>query len=338
MKKEFKECKKCLNNTNNPTISIGKNGLCRVCNLYKNNFDKKLLEKELKFLKTFRGVEKNKYDVLVGISGGKDSTAVLYTLLEMGFKPLAFSLDLGYYPKHIFSRARHIAKELGVDYIRVDIRKYIKKHDVISYQKTAELYDKKISKSLKKEFLKRYVEGKEYYSVKSRKSHAFVRTCVLCRHTVVPAYYREALKYNVKLVVLGINEWTGLSQDKKSNKYIFSGIRKLKPYANKPTVYVVHLPFILQRKISDTEQILKKIGWTIPKNEKFIESNSNSCLFGRAAEDKAKKLLGFHPDSTRLSREVTVGFITKKQAKIALNREHKYKYTVREILEKAEII
>ena len=52
----------------------------------------------------------------------------------------------------------------------------------------------------------------------------------------------------------------------------------------------------------------------------------------------AKRLLGFHPDSTRLAREVTVGFITKKQALKALGKIHPYKDTPRQVLEKASIL
>lgn len=96
----IKECKRCLNNTKNPTINIGKNGLCNICSLYLKNFNKNVLKKELNFLKTLIGSRKSKYDAMVGISGGKDSTAILYTVKEMGFNPLAFTFDIGYYPKH----------------------------------------------------------------------------------------------------------------------------------------------------------------------------------------------------------------------------------------------
>ncbi len=334
----IRECKICLNNTKNPTISINKNGLCRICELYKKNFDKEKLDKELIFLKSFIGSGKGKYDAMVGISGGKDSTAILHTITQMGFTPLAFTFDIGYYPKHMFRRGEKIAKKLGVDYKLIKIKKYIRKQDKISYKKTAELYNKKISDELKREFIKSYIDEKKYYSVKSKGSHSFVRTCRLCRHTVIPSYYREAVKYGVRVILLGINEWVGLSQSKTSDKFIISGIRKLQPFTKRPAVYIVHLPFILQRKIKDVRKVLKKNGWKEPKGEGLIETNSNSCLLARAAELKAKKLLGFHPDSTRLSREVTVGFITKEQARKALNKVHKYRYSVKQVLERAGII
>ena len=115
-------------------------------------------------------------------------------------------------------------------------------------------------------------------------------------------------------------------------------MRKLQPNKNDSPVYVFHLPFILRRTIDDVEEILKPIGWQILDDEELIETNSNSCLFAKAAETKAKKMLSFHPDSTRLSREITVGFLTKEQVKKALNKEHVSKLSVEQILKKADII
>ena len=142
----------------------------------------------------------------------------------------------------------------------------------------------------------------------------------------------------MSIVALGINEWAGLSQDGESKKFVFSAIRKLQPYKNKPPVYVVHPPFLLQRKIADTRKILEELGWKIPRGEALIESNANSCLFARAAENKARRMLGFHPDTTRLAREVAVGFITKEQAKRALAKTHNFPLSVRAVLKKAKIL
>lgn len=334
---EIRECKRCLNNTKNPTIRIGKDGLCNICALYLKNFDKNSLKKELAFLKTLIDPKK-KYDAMVGISGGKDSTATLYTVKRMGFNPLAFTFDIGYYPEHIFSRAKQIAEKLNVDSVKIPIKKYIRKNDLLSYKKTAELFDKPDTEETKKEFFFHYLNGRNHYSAKCTHAVPFVRVCQLCRHTVIRAYYAEAVKRGINLIILGMNEWAGLSQKRSSKKYKISGIRKLQPFPDKPSVYVVHLPFLLQRKSKDVRKILKKLNWALPKGENFVESNSNSCLLARAAENKTKRMLGFHPDSTRLSREITVGFITKKQARKALQKINNCKYSVRQVLEKAGIL
>lgn len=171
-------------------------------------------------------------------------------------------------------------------------------------------------------------------------THAFpfVRTCQLCRRLVIRAYYGEAVKRSVRLVILGMNEWAHLSRGKRRRGPIFSAMRKLRPFADKPAVYITHLPFLLQRTLSDTKKIIKKLGWKIPKGEALVASNANSCLLARAAEAKATRLLGFHPDATRLAREVTAGFINKAQAQKALGEVYRSPYSIREILKKAKIL
>lgn len=330
-------CKRCVNTGKNPAIKFDKNGYCHICSSYIKHLDLKHLKKELDFLKSFKRAGKGKYDVLVGISGGKDSTAALYTLKQLGFTPLAVTLNLGYLPKTTIPRARAVAKLLNTDYEVIDIRKYIRKIDLSSYKKTIKLYEEPFTLETKIKFKKAYEIGRKHYSVRCKHSPIFIRTCQLCRRMVVRAYYNEALKRGVNVMILGINEWTNLSAAQKGEGYKISGVRKLQPTENKPVVYVIHLPFLLQRNSKDTKKILDKIGWNPPRGEDFIESNSNSCLYARSTERMAKRLLEFHPDSTRLAREVTVGFITKKQALKALGKIHPYKYTPRQVLERAGI-
>ncbi|EFD92882.1 MAG: hypothetical protein BJBARM5_0389 [Candidatus Parvarchaeum acidophilus ARMAN-5] len=332
------ECKVCLNSDANPSIRISDNGLCSICEIYRTNFNRSSLEEEKEFFESFIGNGK-KYDIMAGISGGKDSSAMLYTLKKMGFKPLAFTFDIGYYPMHEFSRARAVAKTLGVDYEVIDIRKYLNRNDVNAYRRTAELYSKRCSHELSEEFRRIYLDERRYYSIKSSSSLPVVRTCQLCRRAVIRGYYSEAKKRKIPLVALAINEWAGLSQDYHDKRgYVFSSMRRLKPSIKEGPVHVVHVPFMLRRKLSETRQILKKIGWNLPQGEELIESNSNSCLFARAAETKATRLLGFHPDTPRISREITVGFITKEQGRGALNKIHRSKYSVGSVLSMAKII
>lgn len=334
----YRECVNCVNNDLNPFIEIEQTGLCSICSQYKKHFNVHTLKREFQFLKSLIGKGTSKYDAMVGISGGKDSTATLHTVRKMGFKPLAFTFDIGYYPKHIFKRSFEVAQKLKVDHEIIDIRKYIRENDRVSYELSAKLFEQPDSPDLKNRFVKQFALGRQHYSAKCKHSMAFARTCQLCRHTVIRAYYAEAIKHKVPVIILGINEWAGLSQDYRSQKVSFSAVRKLKPYKNKPEIYVVHLPFLLQRKLNDSRKILRDFGWKIPEGEHLVESNSNSCLFARAAEHKAKRLLGFHPDATRLAREVTSGFITKKEAKKALEKRHHSNYSVRDILVKSGII
>jgi tRNA(Ile)-lysidine synthase TilS/MesJ/adenylate kinase family enzyme len=331
-------CKICVNTGRNPSMSFNKQGICNICENYFKNFDVKHLKHEIEFLNSFKHTAHGKYDVMVGISGGKDSTATLYTLKKMGFNPLAFTFNTGYLPKTTIPRSREIAKLLNCKHELIDVRKYLNKRDIKCFEKTAKLYELPFNLDTKKKFKKTYDTARKHYSIKCTHTIPFVRSCQLCRRMVIRAYYGEAIKHNVHAIILGINEWTNLSSAQRGGKFKVSGMRKLQPYKNKPAVYVFHLPFLLQRNSTETRKILRKLNWKEPKGEDFIESNSNSCLFARSTERMAKRILEFHPDSTRLAREVTVGFITKKQALKALKKLHSYKYSPREVLSKARIL
>jgi len=324
-----KECRICVNDEMNPSVTIGKDGLCGACAAFRKRFDPARLKNELRRVRAFgrRGIR-----AMVGFSGGKDSTATLVTAKRLGFDVSAFTLDTGYYPEGTFARAGRITAKLGVAHERIDIRRHIRPCDRRSFRMMADLYDAPESEALKKKFRALYAEGRKHYSAKCAHALPFVRTCQLCRRVVIRAYYAEAVKHGVGVVILGMNEWAGLSRGN------FSAIRKLKPFKDESAVLVVHLPFLLRRKLADTRRILRTIGWKLPPGETLVESNANSCLLARAAEAKAKRLLGFHPDTTRLAREVTVGFLTKTQARRALAKAHRSARTLRQVLDKAGIL
>lgn len=323
-KKTIRECKKCINNNQNPFISFSKRGYCNVCENYLNNFNKNPLKKELKFFKSFIGKGEGKYDIMVGLSGGKDSSATLYQIKEMGFTPLAFTFDTGYFHPYIYKRARNVAEACRVDYKIIPIRRYITKRMFERFRRMAKLYER----NKKEEFIEDYLTGRKDYQ-------GVIRPCWVCRELIIHARYFEALRQGVQVMAIGINEWTNLKQTTSKKKFSLSAIRRLKPFPDRPPVYIVHFPFLIQRKLKKTRRILKEIGWNYYNS---IQSNAASCLLADAAEKPLYKNLGFHPDTTRLAREVTVGFLTKKGAKEVLKKVKKSRYTIPQILKKANLI
>lgn len=323
-------CNNCINSTLNPSITINEDGLCNTCEEYQKQLSPKLLQEELEFVKSF--ITNKKYDCMVGISGGKDSAAALYTIKEMGFTPLAFTFDIGYTKNDIFERAERVAEAVGTDYEKINLRPHISPNDRKSFGLMADLYDKKETKELKEEFREAYVESRKIYSTRDDLAFPFVRPCQICRKVVIKGYYSEAIGHGVSIVFIGINEWTGLNDNK------FTAVRKLQPYPDQPPAYIVHLPFLLQRTAKDIVPILEKINWEKPKGDSFIETGASGCYLARACEEKAERMLGFHLDSTRLSREITAGFISKEQANTALANYKKTNKSVRQVLKEADIL
>ncbi|MEM9564999.1 MAG: amino acid adenylation domain-containing protein [Actinomycetota bacterium] len=63
-----------------------------------------------------RGVRADdRYDCLVLLSGGKDSTYMLYQVVALGLRPLVFTLDNGYISESALANCRRVCEHLGVD-------------------------------------------------------------------------------------------------------------------------------------------------------------------------------------------------------------------------------
>lgn len=331
--KEVKECRICINNTKNPSIKINDDGICNICEHYNKYFKRSDIETEKEFIKTF--ITNKKYDCMVGLSGGKDSSAMLYTVKELGFTPLAFSFKVGYneMAKSVKEKINNITKCLGIDYQVININNYISDIDKQCFKQMSELYDEELTEKSKEKFREVYNEGRKYYSTKQQIVFPFVRPCQICRKIAIKAYYEEAVKRNIKVVFIGINEWAS----NKNNKY--SAIRKLKPFENKPEVYIVHLPFLVGRKYEELPEILERIGWKREEGDHEVDTGGSACLLAKACEKKANEIMGFHLDSARLAREITVGFIDKAKAKEAIkNGNRESEYTVKEVLKRGNII
>src|SRR5688572_32506498 len=97
-------CKRCvMDDANDPDIRFNSEGNCNYCEDY---FSKKATSENLEFDKSAvlnSIVEKIKdsnpdkpYNCLVGVSGGVDSTYMVYKAKELGLRPLAVHYDNGW--------------------------------------------------------------------------------------------------------------------------------------------------------------------------------------------------------------------------------------------------
>ena len=87
----LKYCVKCVLPETKPDLSFDENGICSACNSYSNRaaIDWKLRESEfVSILNRFKNDDRNSWDCIVPVSGGKDSTVQVMKILELGFNPL----------------------------------------------------------------------------------------------------------------------------------------------------------------------------------------------------------------------------------------------------------
>ena len=114
----MKYCKKCILPTSRPGIELNEDGICTACigameKKEEINWDDRAKELE-KILDNYRG--KGEYDCLIPVSGGKDSTWQVYTMLQKGFKPLAVTIKCQYRTE-IGQKNLDNLINLGVDHI-----------------------------------------------------------------------------------------------------------------------------------------------------------------------------------------------------------------------------
>jgi acyl-CoA synthetase (AMP-forming)/AMP-acid ligase II len=119
---EIRYCVRCALPSNYPGTSYDAAGLCNVCQEYDRYKDRAqvyfrpLAELERMFADA-KAARDGEYDCLLLLSGGKDSSYVLYQLLAMDLKVLAYTLDNGYISQSAKDNIRRIVNTLGVDHV-----------------------------------------------------------------------------------------------------------------------------------------------------------------------------------------------------------------------------
>jgi N-acetyl sugar amidotransferase len=117
----MKFCKNCVMPDTKPDLSFDENGVCSACNSYQQretiDWDKKKAEL-MELLDKYRSKDSSKWDCIVPVSGGKDSTYQVIKMLEFGMTPLCVTATTCHL-SDIGKRNIQNIKDLGVDYIEV---------------------------------------------------------------------------------------------------------------------------------------------------------------------------------------------------------------------------
>ena len=109
--------------TSDPGILFDEKGNCNHCGDFLNNYKEGIYQGEehdkqlgiiLNKIKKTKG--KKKYDCLVGMSGGIDSSYVAYKAVQLGLTPLAVHMDNGWNSEESVNNIKNVCNKLNIDY------------------------------------------------------------------------------------------------------------------------------------------------------------------------------------------------------------------------------
>jgi len=126
MESEYQICKRCVMDTTDPQIAFDEQGYCNHCtNAIKKLNEIYFIDPETKRKKLNEIVnkikedgKKKKYDCVIGLSGGVDSSYLAYIVVKvLGLRPIAVHVDNGWNSELAVMNIDNIVNKLGIDLI-----------------------------------------------------------------------------------------------------------------------------------------------------------------------------------------------------------------------------
>ena len=230
LNKNYKICANCVMDTTDSKITFDQEGVCDHCNTYYTDIlpnwhtDERGDLALKKIVKKLKKESKGKdFDCLMGMSGGIDSSYLLYIMVEKyGLRPLVFHVDAGWNSQIAVNNIERLVDGLGLDLYT----------EVINWEEM---------KDLQLAFFKSGVSH-----IDAPQDHSFFATM-----------YKFASKHNIKHILTGGNystecvrnplEWMYYQSDSIQLKDIYKkhGTGKLKEYPiTKILWHKVYLPYV----------------------------------------------------------------------------------------------
>ncbi len=119
--KSKKVCTRCVMDDSVPGITFDEDGICPFCKIQDEMEKKYPLDDTAKkrLMQIVDEIKKSgkgkKYDCIVGVSGGRDSTYTLYNTVKLGLRPLVVHFDNGWNSDIAVKNIKNACKTLGVD-------------------------------------------------------------------------------------------------------------------------------------------------------------------------------------------------------------------------------
>ena len=246
------QCKNCiLDDEGCTTISFNADGVCNYCLEYQSTYNEKNihtkfssgnLSKILEQIKT-NGKGK-KYDCLLGVSGGVDSSYLAFLCKEYGLRPLIIHLDNGLNSELSVINIQNLLNKLGFDY----------RTHIIDWEEF---------RQMQRAFLRAGVIDIE----------------ALTDHAILATMLKMAKQYNIKYVLSGFNYateaimpkgWTWKKEDWINIKDICekNGFTDFKTYPHLPFYKKLYYNFVLKMEVV---QLLNFISYDKEKAKQLLK-------------------------------------------------------------------
>lgn len=319
---KYQICTNCIMDTSDPQITFDDRGECDFCTSFKRTIapswhtdergQKELMEIAQKIKDKTKG---QKYNCIIGVSGGVDSSYLTYIATEvMGLNPLLFSVDSGWNLNIAVENIEKIVKTLNLDLYT----------EVVNWQEM---------KDLQLAFLKSQVPYQDTPQ----------------DHVIFAGLYNYASKQGIKYVLTGGNystecvkppfEWTYINDIKfikdihrkfgtvplktfpmcgmLKNRIWYRGIKGMKvvkpldyvPYEQESALKLLEEKFGYQRyKNKHYENIFTRWyeGYYMPKKFGYDKRRcyySSLILTGQMTRDEALKLIAENPYDEKQAKE-----------------------------------
>lgn len=314
---ELKFCSNCCMDGTAEEITFDEQGVCNFCNRAQEELALIKLQKHKlpEIIKQIKqdGLE-NKYDCLIGLSGGADSSSLLYQAVSLGLRPLCYSIDNGYNDPKADENIMRLVEGLKVPFIRYTI-------DLEKFQE------------LQSAFLKAGLKNIE----------------IPTDHVLMASSLEMAAKYGIKWILSGGNvtsesimpaSWGHNARDLTHIKSVykwathkplsglpFCGLLKWNYYKWIKGIKTFYLLDYLDYHRNDTAKLLEKYGWQEygPKHEEslFTKWFQNFYLFQKFGIDKRKAHFASLINSGQMTRAEAMEELLKKPEYIPLGIEAK---------------
>lgn len=285
--------------TTDPDIVFDENGICNHCKLYEKNRHYLLSQKELdleveKIKESGKG---KKYDCIIGLSGGVDSSMVAYLVVKSGLRPLAIHLDNGWDSELSVANIERIVRKLGIDF----------ETHVINWEEF---------KDLQLSFLKASVANCEAPT----------------DHAIISYLYRTAAKHDVKYIIHGGNlsseaimprAWGYDAKDLRQIKGIHRKFGKV-PLKTYPTLSIWRMAYYALVKKIHYFPILNYVNYDKEKSKEFLIKELGWQNYGGKHEESLytkffqgyilPKKFGFDKRRAHFSTLINAGQVSRDEA------------------------